>query len=254
MSLCKRPPSELEVVGGHEESTGQDERYEQRRDDDRPGDADRDRADAGRRRRARSACVRVSFVLSGRPCSSSSAWALMPTARKNAARAAARRFGVNVGRGRRPERHVAQMPGGVRRVKQRDQVAPAARTQRVERRAVELTRGARHAAPDSRHHEARAEAHAALADLARSRLVATGCEVGLGGVEMPRCSGRGSGRPRTTPVTRRGRAAAGRRACGRARRREAAALAGTPNSTIPIRPPGLTTRASSRIVAARSST
>ena len=52
--------------------------------------------------------------------------------------------GVDDRRRGRPQRHIAEVPCGVRRVQQRDQVTPAARLERIERRPLEITRGRRH--------------------------------------------------------------------------------------------------------------
>jgi hypothetical protein len=45
---------------------------------------------------------------------------------------------VNRRRGGSPERDIAEVPGGVGRMKQGDEVAPAAGPQRIERRPLEL--------------------------------------------------------------------------------------------------------------------
>ena len=55
--------------------------------------------------------------------------------------------GVQRGRSRRPEGDVAEMPCRVRGVQERDEITPAARTQRVERRPLELRRAHRIAHP-----------------------------------------------------------------------------------------------------------
>ncbi len=44
--------------------------------------------------------------------------------------------GVHLGRGRRSERHVAEMPGGIGRVQQGDEIAPGAGPQGVEGRTA----------------------------------------------------------------------------------------------------------------------
>ena len=70
-------------------------------------------------------------VRSGRPCSSSSACAATPIARKNAAIPTACRSVWKCGARRGADRDVRQMPERVRRVEKRDVVAPAAAAERV---------------------------------------------------------------------------------------------------------------------------
>ena len=74
------------------------------------------------------------LVCSGRPFSSSSACAEMPRARKNATSGGREPALVEVRREAGADHDVAQVPGRVGRVQQRDVVAPAARGERVERR------------------------------------------------------------------------------------------------------------------------
>ena len=71
-------------------------------------------------------------VPSGRPLSSSSACAPMPTARKKATSAATSRPG-RLRSERGADRDVAQVPDGVRRMQERDVLAQAAGRERVER-------------------------------------------------------------------------------------------------------------------------
>ena len=80
-------------------------------------------------------------VPSGRPFSSSSACAATPSASANATSAQASRASAN-GRERRADRDVAQVPRRVRRVQQRQVVAPAAGLERVERRTPARAGGA----------------------------------------------------------------------------------------------------------------
>ena len=184
-----------------------------------------------------------SRVRSGWPCSSSSACAATPTARKKAPSAAHRRTGWNAGRHGGAERDVAQVPGRVRGMEDRDEVPPAARAQRVEGRAVASTS----AIADARRRRPRRRGSCGAArtreipaplpelDLARERPALD---------KAPRCSGRGSGRPRTsrgrTP-SQRGQPGAGVKAPeGPPQRRvgQAELQRGDPTA-------GLTTRASS---------
>ncbi len=87
---------ELEVVGHHEDRSDDEEGDQRPAHLDDPGDAeghgpgqpdagDGDEGGAGIR------------VRSGRPCSSSSAWAARPTARKNASRVAISRVALTTG-------------------------------------------------------------------------------------------------------------------------------------------------------------
>ena len=76
-----------------------------------------------------------SCVFSGRPLSSSSAWAAPPTAEKGAKRGQ-QAINMDLGRSCRAERDVGEMPRRIGRMEQRDQITPAARAQGVEGGAI----------------------------------------------------------------------------------------------------------------------
>ena len=200
-----------------------------------------------RRPRARRAPRSGSACAAAGRCSSSSACAATPIARKNAAIAQSIRSVWNCGASAAPTATYERCHARVRRVEQRHVVAPAARPQRVERGPYLFLRphvtipppsesrractssipASRHAVEQPRHRPARVEARGSTGR----------------GTRRPRASRRRSRGPR--PGARRGptapRAAARRRAARRTRARRSS-------------PPGRTTRASSRSVAAGSST
>ena len=212
------------------------------------GHADRHRTGQPGHGERRSACARESVVASGRPPSSSRAWAETPTASKKARQRGGEPAAVQVRRRRRAERHVAQMPGRVGRMQQRDEVAPAARTAARRRPA-----GRGHAGRwPSRTPHTSSPAPKLMRCWRTSPIPAarhSAGQIGLVGVETLDARAQESARPRTTRGRPAGPAAAARGGCAPATARAAPGPAGTPNSSIPIRPPGLTTRASSRIVA-----
>ena len=146
------------------------------------------------------------------------------------------------------DRDVAQVPGRVRRVEERDVVAPAAGRERVERGAACLSR---HALP-----------HMTMPPPRLSRRACTSSMPGLlpepsqpvRAVTVPevadaRAEEVADLRPARRDAAR--RAPEGRRGRRPPTRPGAAAAPGPKNSSIAMRPPGLTTRASSRIVARR---
>ena len=127
----KPAPGQLEVVAGHEQGAGDDERRQQRRHLDRAEHADRDRAheSAGRecdqRPAAQAGPERPAVELVERVCAD-------PDGEKERAERGRQTVGVHDRRGRRAQGDVAQVPGRVRRVEQRDEVPPAPGTQRIE--------------------------------------------------------------------------------------------------------------------------
>ena len=184
-------------------------------------------------------------VRSGRPFSSSSACAATPIASANAASAPEQPAGVELRRERGADRDVGQVPGRVRRVEERDVVAPAARAERVERGpGLVLTP----AAPD---HDPAAEATSAATRTSRSRPRARARAAAARERARSRgCSGQGTS-PTSCQPGEISRPASGQAdARPRAARAAARAPCGTPNSSPAIVPPGRTTRASSRSVAA----
>ena len=166
----------------------------------------------GRTRRARSARGRAGA------CAAAGRGARRARARRRRRRGGRRERGeetrrVQLRRHRRPDRDVAEVPGRVGRVQQRDEIAPAARGERVERRAVSR-RGGR--APSLLPH----------ITTPAPKLITRTCDAGdtrrlpssprasrADGARRTRgCCGRGSGRP---PPTRRDRAAEQRQAGAR---------------------------------------
>ena len=142
------PPEQLEVVCHDDERPGGDQRRELHRDHDQAGQSDRDRAHEpnGGQRDERAV---------GEPCCQWSAVQLVQRVRAHPnpeeKRSERRRETVPVqhGSGGRTQGDIAQVPGRVRRVQERDDVAPATRSQRVERRALKLRGGHRHEPPTS---------------------------------------------------------------------------------------------------------
>ncbi len=159
---------------------------------------------------------------------------------------------VEVHRRRRggSERHVAQVPQGVGRVEDRDQVAPPAGAQRVEGGAAEplaRRRLSRHrACPRSRPRRrgsSAARGHRPRPPRATAR---AGARAAIAR-RAPRCSG-----PRKRPTRHHSRPPSAKPAAGSSARvyshhsgRQSGG-SGRPNSSEATRPPGLTTRASSR--------
>jgi hypothetical protein len=128
---------QLEVVCHDYESTRHDEGHERRRDCHGADDSDRDRAGEAREReppqqpvgKARPERAAVQLVES---VSANADSKQEGSERRNEA------IDVNRRRGGSPERDIAEVPGGVWRMKQCDEVAPAAGPQRIERRPLEL--------------------------------------------------------------------------------------------------------------------
>ena len=187
-------------------------------------------------------------VASGRPFSSSSACAPIPTARKKAASVGAEPARVPLRRERGPDHHVAEVPGRVRRVQNRDVVAPAPRRERVERgpgRASALTW------TDDPRSRSRRRGSACGSGRPRSRRRARGRAAGRAAAAAQSRSMLG---PRKSPTSRQPeeirRPASGRPTpTYRRQSSRATGFGGTPNSRPAIVPPGLTTRASSVSVA-----
>ncbi len=169
---------------------------------------------------------------------------------------------VELGRRRGAERHVAQMPGRVRGMKDRDDVAPSARGQGVERgraRGRPLGAPSRRPPQPSRTPENTTPPPRLIRRTRTSRDPGRAARARPGARaatarRAPRCSDPGSGRPRTTPCRTPCRQPAARAACRGARAAARAAGRAVRTRAQAIRPPGLTTRASSARVAAGSST
>jgi hypothetical protein len=128
---------QLEVVGDDDECSRGYERRERRRHGENADDPDRDRPDEAREGESdkepvgqfgpERAAVQLVESVSGDA-----------NGEQKSGEGGDEPIDVNRGGRGGPERDVAEVPGGVGRMEQRDEVAPAAGAQRVERRPLEL--------------------------------------------------------------------------------------------------------------------
>ena len=197
---------QLEVVGGHERGADRDEREDPERLRDRDRDPDR------RARRDRDDRQRDEHPgRDARPQRPSVE--LVERVRADAHREREREHGEperppgDDGREAAADDDVREVPGRVRRVQQRDVVAPAAAPERVERGAPG---GSCAPSPDD---DAAAEAHPALRDVGDPGVAARARAARPRGIARGSrgSTDRGSGRPRASPARRRDPRAAGRR-------------------------------------------
>ena len=152
-SVWKRPPNSSRLYAGTRNAPTAMNASRPQPHVDGAVDADRQRARERDDRRARRASRAGCCVRSGRPFSSSSACAATPIASANAASAQSMRSRWKSRRERGADRDVGEMPRRVRRVEQRDVVAPAAGAERVERGPDVVY------APASPRHDPAAERH-----------------------------------------------------------------------------------------------
>ena len=191
-------------------------------------------------------------VRSGRPRSSSSACAPTPEReREGRERPARARVQCELRRERRADRDVGEVPERVRRVQQRHVVAPAARARARRRRAAPRRSRARGPRRRCRRRGSSRRALHVLDPGLAPELEQAGGRLAL----VEAADARAEEAPDLVPARRDQRAR--RRAARRGRRAPTSGRQtprGRPNSSIAIVPPGRTTRASSRRVAAGSST
>ena len=247
----QRAAEQLEVVRDDEEAAGGDEREQP----ERPGDRDARRRSRPRprsRRRRAPTSVRAGDPRLQRPAAA----ARRARARRRPSRA--RTASVvqpssgqsHVRRERRADRDVREVPERVRRMQQRHVVAPAARPQGVERGP--RPRVAHSRVPRRRCRRRRSAAATRTSAMPASRHASSSA------AQRPALPEVADARPEEAPDL----APAGRDERARGRQPDADPQLperppdprGRPNSSIATSPPGRTTRASSRSVAAGSST
>jgi hypothetical protein len=126
------PAHQLQVVGQDQQRPGDDQRREAGGNDEQAGDADRQgAAEPGQRQRPQGAVIQAGAKWM--PVQLVQRVGRDPDGQEEGAERRPQAHRMKLGRGRGAQRHVAQVPGRVRRVEERDEVAPSSAAKRVER-------------------------------------------------------------------------------------------------------------------------